>query len=201
MSYFDDRGKPKTAAPKVALEDFQEDVAQWSAHNFEPRYPDMKAVVDMVILAEETGELARAIVKTHQGIRGSAEQWRVEAMKESGDIMVMLANIANSVGFSLTGALEERWAEVRQRDFKKDTIGHGMPDGGDDKDAIIARQKVELDALEYELMAMSVDPDYERGVMNGEDSAVRELRKILELPESVNPYQYLRQQKKGLLDG
>lgn len=203
MVFFDGRGKPLRAGPKVALEDFQEDVGQWSEHNFPQTYPpEVDALIKAVGVAEEVGELMRALLKLYQKIRGTPEQWRAEAQKETGDVIITLANIANIVGFSLTGALESRWTEVRQRDFQRDRQGHGLPSDEDqDKDAIIARQRAELDALEHELMALSVDPDYERGVIDGDQGAVRELRKILEIPESVNPYEYLRKQKQHLLDG
>jgi NTP pyrophosphatase (non-canonical NTP hydrolase) len=80
-----------------------------------------------LLLAEETGELCRALLKRHQRIRGSYEDWSGEVRKEAADVAIGLLALAYLEGFSLENAVAERWRHVSARDFVRDPIAHGMP--------------------------------------------------------------------------
>jgi NTP pyrophosphatase (non-canonical NTP hydrolase) len=103
--------------------DLQWQVAVWTARNF----PNEDRQTVVLGLAEEVGEMCRAAVKQSQGIRGTHAQWDAEMRKEIGDAAIKLAHVAEIWGFDLREAISERWAEVSQRDFVTDPIGHGLP--------------------------------------------------------------------------
>lgn len=107
----------------TGMHEFQDDVDSW---NDKQPWADDPAVVVVVGLGEETGEVQRAVLKMHQGIRGTPEEWRQEAGKEMGDVFIKLCALANSLGMDLQDCIEQRWADVSQRNFTKDRIGHGI---------------------------------------------------------------------------
>lgn len=101
----------------------QQDVAEWN--DKQPWADDDPAVVTLG-LAEETGELCRAALKLHQVIRGTSAEWLEEIHKEAGDVFIKLCAIADVYGFDLGQVITERWLTVRERNFTKDPIGHGI---------------------------------------------------------------------------
>ena len=101
-------------------------VGEWLAHNFGP---ERDVNEQALVLTEEVGELARALVKRSQGIRGTWSEWSREVRKEAADVYIALLAIAATEGFSLRDESALRWAEVSARDFRADPIGHGMPGG------------------------------------------------------------------------
>lgn len=115
---------PVTPPPSVELPELQRGVAAWVAHNF----GESTRVAEALGLAEEVGELCRAVLKQEQGIRGTYEEWDEEIAKELGDILIKLTSVATACGVDLDRAVVDRWATVRQRDFRADPIGHGIPD-------------------------------------------------------------------------
>lgn len=101
----------------------QEQVEEWSQR--QPWAGD-PAIVVVVGLGEETGEVQRAVLKMHQGIRGTREEWLAEAGKEMGDVFIKLCALAESLGLDLDDCIRRRWAEISQRNFTTDRIGHGI---------------------------------------------------------------------------
>jgi len=108
------------------ISEMQDEVEEWNSR--QPWANDSPAVVALG-LGEECGELQRAVLKMHQGIRGTEEEWMMEAEKELGDVFIKLLAIANSLGFDARGAIERRWESVRQRNWSTDRIGHGIEKG------------------------------------------------------------------------
>jgi NTP pyrophosphatase (non-canonical NTP hydrolase) len=106
-----------------SLFDLQREVSIWAARNF----PDDNRETVVLGLAEEVGEMCRAALKRHQGIRGTAEEWDAELRKEIGDVAIKLAHVAEVWGFDLGAATRDRWEVVSKRDFVADPIGHGLP--------------------------------------------------------------------------
>jgi NTP pyrophosphatase (non-canonical NTP hydrolase) len=100
----------------------QDQVATWVDHNFPGTTPAEKCLG----LAEESGEVCRAVLKLEQGIRGTREEWREEIAKELGDVFVKLCDVATAYELDLQDAVEQRWATVRARDWQADRIGHGV---------------------------------------------------------------------------
>jgi NTP pyrophosphatase (non-canonical NTP hydrolase) len=109
------------AAPNFQL--VLDEIDAWMHYNF----PGETRVTAMLGLVEEVGELARAILKQNQGIRGTFEEWDEEIRKEIGDVMAKLEHVALLCNKDLVGVTWWRWKEVRQRDWIKNPIGHGVP--------------------------------------------------------------------------
>lgn len=109
------------------LEILQGNLKKWLEHNFPETTSDMqfKGVV------EEVGELARADLKTEQGIRGfTAVKGRLKAMDAVGDIVIYLINYCNMKDYSFIDCINMAWAEVSKRDW----IAH--PEGPVDNEFI-----------------------------------------------------------------
>ena len=96
------------------LNRFQVEVAEW--HEKQPWRDDDQVAITLG-LAEEAGEVARAVLKRHQAIRGTHEEWTQEVWKELGDVLIKAAAIANKEGIDLEDVIVARWADVRRRDF------------------------------------------------------------------------------------
>lgn len=103
----------------------QEDMADWQQRNF----GDGDELSASVGLAEEVGEVCRAVVKRHQGIRGTREEWDAEIRKEVGDVFIKLVDVARTYRFDLADAIAERWGTIQRRNWKADPQGHGIDPG------------------------------------------------------------------------
>jgi NTP pyrophosphatase (non-canonical NTP hydrolase) len=104
------------------IDGYQLMIGAWSDYNFGD-VPD----TGVIGLVEEVGEMCRAYVKRAQGIRGTREEWDAELRKEAADVFIKLAQICHDEKFYLSEAVAERWAIVRQRDWRADRQGHGIP--------------------------------------------------------------------------
>jgi NTP pyrophosphatase (non-canonical NTP hydrolase) len=104
---------------------FQDEVWEWRQRQ---PWKDEKPTATALGLAEETGEVCRAVLKHEQGIRGTSDEWEAEVAKELGDVFIKLCDVAGSFGLSLQRCIEERWNVVSQRNFTKDKVGHGIAD-------------------------------------------------------------------------
>ena len=107
----------------VSLSEFQRNFAAWIAHNF----PDAPRALTALSVAEEAGELCRAVLKQAQGIRGRPEDWEKEIAKEIGDVIIAATWVATVCNLDLQTVLEHRWAEVVKRDWVANPTGHGTP--------------------------------------------------------------------------
>ncbi len=89
------------------LDDMQAEVAAWHRREF----PKAKQEWLALIVCEEAGEVARAVLKLAQGIRQETD-WRAEVEKESADVLVALCALADRFGFSLEQAWRERFRDT-----------------------------------------------------------------------------------------
>jgi NTP pyrophosphatase (non-canonical NTP hydrolase) len=103
----------------------QDELEAWTLHNW-GSVEECPPVIAVAGAAEEMGELCRAVLKQHQNIRGTWEEWQEEIKKESGDVFLKLLDIAVRCGFDLETAVQARWETIRLRDWRKDKIGHGI---------------------------------------------------------------------------
>ena len=87
----------------------------WADHN----WPDRKPHQPLLGAAEEIGELCHAHLKSEQGIRGSAEKHHAAKIDAVADVIVFLADYCNLNGIDMQAAVEQTWAEVKQRDWQK----------------------------------------------------------------------------------
>ncbi len=107
----------------ISIRGAQNEVSAW---NQRQPWKDDPPVVVVVGLGEECGEVQRAILKMHQGIRGTEQEWREEAAKEMGDVFIKLCALADSLGMDLEDCIAQRWDVIRERNFTKDPQGHGI---------------------------------------------------------------------------
>lgn len=95
------------------LSDLQAEVAEWHRREFPKAKPEWLAL----IVCEEAGEVARAVLKMAQGIRTETD-WQAELEKESADVLVALCALADRFGFDLGQAWNERfYGTVSRRRF------------------------------------------------------------------------------------
>ena len=105
----------------IDLEVMQSECAAWSDHNFDmPNLSpeDQRALIALTGVAEEAGEIVRAIRKLCQGIRGTRAEWIEEIRKEGGDVVIQLISGFNALGLDLNQAITDRWESVGARDWK-----------------------------------------------------------------------------------
>lgn len=102
--------------------DLPEQLREWQQYNF----PDRTKISAALGLAEEVGEVCRAVLKQDQGIRGTFEEWQVEIGKEISDVAIKLCDVANACGINLDNEIWNRWQEVRIRDYVANPNGHGI---------------------------------------------------------------------------
>lgn len=107
----------------IRIPTMQDDVDMWNSRQ---PWRDDPPVVVVVGLGEETGEVQRAVLKMHQGIRGTKEEWIEEAAKEMGDVFIKLCQLATALDLDLEDCIRERWGEISQRNFTTDRQGHGI---------------------------------------------------------------------------
>lgn len=107
------QGDPK-AVDLFDLDGWQLEASQWEHRNFgeQPEYRRIYGVM------EELGELAHARLKAEQGIRLN-EQHEAKAKDAVGDLLVFLANLCSLNGWRLSEIIVTTWAEVSQRDWKR----------------------------------------------------------------------------------
>jgi NTP pyrophosphatase (non-canonical NTP hydrolase) len=102
-------------AMALTFSKLQEEQAKWELHNFGPQ-PAHHSFLGMV---EELGELAHAILKGEQSIRGTPEEHEAAAKDAIGDMTVFAASLCNKRGWDYQKVMEDTWADVKVRDWKK----------------------------------------------------------------------------------
>jgi NTP pyrophosphatase (non-canonical NTP hydrolase) len=126
---------PRELGDLLTLKQLQEERNAWVAHNFPPVEIAFSDLTDNALgVAEEAGELAHAVLKWKQGIRGSSMEHWSEVFDAAGDIIVYLAGVVEEArkqmvregifvgdktqGLTLQDALEYAWAQVKNRDWQ-----------------------------------------------------------------------------------
>lgn len=102
------------------LRELQDSHREWVEHNFPEQLTDPTRADDGFYgLVEEVGELARALLKARQGIRGTPEFWREQQLDAVGDIVIFLTSWCTTHDIDLQYVVEKTWADVSKRDWKK----------------------------------------------------------------------------------
>jgi NTP pyrophosphatase (non-canonical NTP hydrolase) len=101
------------------LVSLQQELHEWRQRNF----PDTSGPAHQVLgVAEETGELAHAILKQSQGIRGSFEQHDSEMKDAVGDVTIYLMGLCSAKGWDFEVILEDTARYVLKRDWLGDPV-------------------------------------------------------------------------------
>lgn len=99
----------------LSLSELQKQQKEWADRNF----PTRKNYQPLLGVIEEVGELAHAHLKQEQGIRGTKEEFEYKKKDAVGDVIVFLADYCTLNNLDLQQCLEDAWAEVKQRDWRK----------------------------------------------------------------------------------
>ena len=105
----------------LTLRQLQEEQAPWVRRNFpgrEPFYPLLGAV-------EELGELCHAHLKNLQGIRGTPAEHQAAKIDAVADTIIFLSDYCTASGIDMQQALDDTWAKVKLRDWKRDPKNGG----------------------------------------------------------------------------
>lgn len=93
----------------------QNDVGEWLQRNF----GDVACTDQVLIIAEEVGELAHAVLKRKQGIRTNEDH--DAAIKDAvADIVIGVMAFCAVEDLDLETLLNQTWAVVRERDWTKE---------------------------------------------------------------------------------
>lgn len=98
------------------LSKLQREVQEWGKHNF----PDAVPLMAFLGMVEELGEMAHAILKAWEGIRGTPEQHEAEKRDAIGDLIIFLAHYCAMSGIDMEQEVQKTWAKVKKRDWQKD---------------------------------------------------------------------------------
>lgn len=99
----------------MLLSEMQVEHAAWQRRNFGENATGENSLLGMV---EELGELAHAMLKFKQGIRGvGADEARDLIIDAHCDLIIFSLGLANDLGYDLEAELNETWDKVRARDW------------------------------------------------------------------------------------
>jgi NTP pyrophosphatase (non-canonical NTP hydrolase) len=100
------------------LQQIQAEQKAWATYNFPMSEGQDKLWISALGAAEEVGELCHAVLKRHQGIRGT-EVEHIAAIEDGiGDICIYLIDLCNRLGLDFEVCIDKTWAIVIQRDWQ-----------------------------------------------------------------------------------
>ena len=107
----------------------QKELAEWQKKNFsrgETGECDTCAFRMLAGMTEELGELAHAVLKYHQGIRGISEKEMKEQVGDAfGDVIVYGTQLLSELGIDAEEAASNAIDGVLKRDWTKDKVTGG----------------------------------------------------------------------------
>jgi len=109
----------------MTIDELQRLVAEWSGRNF-PAELTRKRLQKALGVCEEAGELAHAILKWDQGIRGTVEEHIAAAKDAIGGAVVYMMDLCATQGWSLMEIVEQTVLSVTKRDWTKDPKAGGI---------------------------------------------------------------------------
>ncbi len=96
------------------LQTLQLEARAWRTRNFKDTSTAMHQTLGV---CEEAGELAHAVLKMEQGIRGDRTEHLEEAADAVADIVIYLTGVCDNLGLDFQRCVEETWSSVKQRDW------------------------------------------------------------------------------------
>ena len=106
------------------MKEIQDEIVEWSHRNFGqvPNDQIPLRISSLLGMVEEMGELAHAVLKWTQGIRGTPEEHQ-EAIRDSiADLLVFTLDFCGRNGMDAQQLLEDVWPKVKQRDWKNNAV-------------------------------------------------------------------------------
>lgn len=97
------------------LRELQRQRARWADENFGPT----PAWQNTLGVCEEAGELAHAILKRAQHIRGDDDKHQADAEDAVGDIVMYLMGVCDNLNVYLEDVIQDVAKRVMQRDWVK----------------------------------------------------------------------------------
>jgi NTP pyrophosphatase (non-canonical NTP hydrolase) len=107
------------------LDFLQEESQKWRDHSFPPEH--RTAELQALGICEEAGELAHAVLKRAQGIRGTDLEHQHDERDAVGDIVIYLAGFCSSRGYNFEHCVKTAWYQVAARDWDKHKQ-NGLPE-------------------------------------------------------------------------
>lgn len=98
----------------------QQESQQWRKHSFPPEH--RTAPLQALGVCEEAGELAHAVLKMTQGIRGNEQEHTDAAADAVGDIIIYLSGVCTSLNIDMETAVKDAWRGVASRDWSKNKV-------------------------------------------------------------------------------
>jgi NTP pyrophosphatase (non-canonical NTP hydrolase) len=99
------------------LQDIQQEIDHLMKEEWHSRY--WAPLSNLARLTEEVGELARELNHNFGEKPKKASEGQGSIANEMGDILFVLASLANSIGIDLDDAFEQVMAKYRQRDAQR----------------------------------------------------------------------------------
>lgn len=97
----------KTMDTYTAIRKVMTEQKAWSLHNFGPTTPENQSD-PLIGVIEELGELAHAVLKKKQGIRGTPEEHNAAMFDAVGDMQIFLLDAMNRFGIPLCPKTADR---------------------------------------------------------------------------------------------
>jgi NTP pyrophosphatase (non-canonical NTP hydrolase) len=97
----------------MRIKEYQEEVDQW-IKTVGVRY--FNELTNLGILMEESGELARVMVRKFGEQSSKDSDLKVKLEEEIGDVLFVLTCIANQTGVDLEKVIQENFAKKNKRD-------------------------------------------------------------------------------------
>ena len=105
------------------LNGLQKELAKWQTDNFPP---EKSTLLHMALgVAEETGELAHAVLKADQGIRNVTDKRKLIA-DAVADNFIFGMQILTKMGYEAEDIVETVALSVMKRDWKSNPTGNGF---------------------------------------------------------------------------
>jgi len=166
------------------LRQIQDEAGQWREHNFPPA--DRTAAMQTLGVCEESGELAHAVLKDAQGIRGTHEEHLAEAKDAAGDIVIYLCGVADAMGFDLATAVETAWAQVKDRDWTQHKMtglktiveNTGTLHGIEEPQEVVAEVPTGMPTQHELLQAQIDDPAVDSSNIEGDTPMAKAMRAL-----------------------
>lgn len=106
------------------MRDIQAAHFEWASRNF-PMPDEGRQILRCALgVSEEAGELAHAILKADQGIRGNQSKHDEDAKDAIGDIVLYAMHLCSLKGWDLHSIVQDTATKVLERDWQAD------PDSG-----------------------------------------------------------------------